>query len=118
MILLGYQSLSKIGRSYVQSFLVTPTRTRITLRIKGDKIGAPGTWKAGYGANDWGGLWGAIGFAWESQDTPTARNIPDGQWSDVTAVGGSDRQTCDLTGTVGAMVDVSNVKLTLDETTP
>ncbi|WP_156375770.1 hypothetical protein [Methylobacterium sp. Leaf125] len=118
IMMLGYKSLSKLGRSYVQSFPVTSTKTRVTLRIKGDKVGAPGTWKAGLGANDWGGLWGAIGFAWESQGTPTARNIPDGQWSDVTAVGGSDQQTCDLTGTVGAMVDVSNVKLTLDEPRP
>ncbi|MCJ2042496.1 hypothetical protein MKK55_26620 [Methylobacterium sp. J-059] len=118
IMMLGYKSLSKLGRSYVQSFPVTSTKTRITLRIKGDKVGAPGTWKAGYGANDWGGLWGAIGFTWESQGTPTAQNIPDGQWSDVTAVGGSDQQTCDLTGTVGASVDVSNVNLTLDQSTP
>ncbi|MCJ2039860.1 hypothetical protein MKK55_13065 [Methylobacterium sp. J-059] len=118
IMMLGYKSLSKISRSYVQSFPVTSAKARITLRLKGDKVGAPGTWKAGYGANDWGGLWAAIGFAWESQGTPTAQNIPDGQWSDVTAVGGSDQQTCDLTGTVGASVDVSNVRLTLEAPTP
>ncbi|MCK2055483.1 hypothetical protein [Methylobacterium sp. 37f] len=118
MMMLGYKSISTLGRSYVQSFPVTPTKTRITLRIKGDKIGAPGTWKAGYGANNWGGLWGTVGFVWESQGTPTAQNIPDGQWSDVSAVGGSDQQTCDLTGTVGAFVDVSNVNLTLERSSP
>ncbi|MCG5245309.1 hypothetical protein [Methylorubrum extorquens] len=118
MMMLGYKSISELGRSYVQSFPVTSTKTRVSFRIKGDKIGAPGTWKAGYDANDWGGLWGTVGFAWESQGTPTAQNIPDGEWSNVFAVGGSENQTCDLTGTVGAWVDVSNVKLELDKPTP
>ena len=119
IMFLGYSSTHTLGRALVLDFPVSARRTRIGLRIPGDTVGALGVWGSGYGGKNSGGLWGALGFSWESQGTATSANIRPGSWQDATpghpafATGGSANQTFDLTHTVGAWVEVSNVLLEL-----
>lgn len=123
IMFLGYNTASTLARAFVQEFPVTATETRVTIRIPGDTVGAANTWRTGYPGNAWGGLWGALGFSWESQGTPTSANIQPGTWVDATKdnpgfnAAGSANQTFDLTHTIGAWVEVSDVKLELDKPT-
>lgn len=111
---LGYKSLFELGTSYAEAFDITSTPRRVSVPILGDKVGAPGTWVSGYDSTD-GHPYMTVGPVWESNDTPTSRNIPVGQWRpDVHAVGGSDQQTLALSARVGSWVEYWEPKLEFD----
>jgi hypothetical protein len=114
VMVLGYKSLFELGTSYAEAFDIGPQPTRVSVPILGDKVGAPNTWIAGYDALD-GYPYMCVGPCWESNDTPTSRNIPVGQWRpDVFAVGGSDQQTLALSARVGSWVEFWDPKLEFD----
>lgn len=106
----GYTSVSTLGRSLAVPFPVTTNWTRVSLQIPADLAGSGSTWAI---PNSYGGLWGAIGFTWECQGGTSCVNVAPSTWVNTTAVGGSTSQTMNLTGTVGAWVEYTAVKLEL-----